>query len=680
MPENALKPPTIFLSYPSKEESFVARICYYLERQARVKCYFNPEQKIAGDFEQRIQQAAQESDYFVLFLSGNTTSSKWQKTELQHWRKAHPDMLTRIIVVNLHTMMLDDKPNELPPNLERIIISEPEKQGVYCSEQILKLFALPAAPFDGLPVTIQVLYEKEIINAYMRNNGQLPDTLISKGYPPTWPKVRKIQSSTTSNPLNEKKFGTYRAPDSSISVDARHQTGNNAHCTDTCQLDLTFPEAGPRQTIIIPSNPFNVAILVSGGIAPGINSIISAIAERHETYQNEYRNTYHIQHHTVNLNSCMEGFNALFEIGGQIFELDKQLINHEANNGGSVIPTARADDLLPHDPDKRYTKLRRIVHTLEQRDISILYIIGGEGSMRAAHAIWTIFHKRYPNKRLSVIGIPKTMDNDILWVWQSIGFPSAVEKARQIIIQLAIEATSNPRVCIMQLFGSSSGYVVSHAALASNMCDLALIPELEFSMHDVCEYMGAKLQERRNKPNTSPYGLIVMAETAIPSDFMDYIDNKNVGLTEDEITALHHFNVNNRKVIGQTPDHLRNAGLKIVSKILETYINQRLSIEYNDNYWKKYRVFTNAPRHIVRSVEPSTNDVAYGIRLGTMAVDMAMAGYTDCIVSQWLTEYVAVPLELVTLGRKEVPLDGIFWKTVIAKTGQIEFESLSGIK
>ena len=91
-----------------------------------------------------------------------------------------------------------------------------------------------------------------------------------------------------------------------------------------------------------------------------------------------------------------------------------------------------------------------------------------------------------------------------------------------------------------------------------------------------------------------------------------------------------------------------------------------------DPYWESFRVVTNEPRHLIRSIEPSAIDVAYGARLGTMAVDAAMAGFTDCMVSQWLTEYVVVPLELVVLGRKRLPREGIFWRTVVAQTGQIQ--------
>jgi 6-phosphofructokinase len=86
-------------------------------------------------------------------------------------------------------------------------------------------------------------------------------------------------------------------------------------------------------------------------------------------------------------------------------------------------------------------------------------------------------------------------------------------------------------------------------------------------------------------------------------------------------------------------------------------------------YCSKFRVFTNEPRHLLRAIQPSVSDVIFGHRLGILAVDNAMAGYTDFMVSQWLTEYVLVPLELVVLGRKRVPQEGIFWKSVLAKTG-----------
>jgi 6-phosphofructokinase len=130
---------------------------------------------------------------------------------------------------------------------------------------------------------------------------------------------------------------------------------------------------------------------------------------------------------------------------------------------------------------------------------------------------------------------------------------------------------------------------------------------------------------------------------------------------------LERFLKEGRRVRGQTPDQLRTAGLKIISKVLEDRIRRELR---PTEYWDHFRVITNEPRHLIRSIPPSVTDVIFGERLGALAVDNAMAGYSDFMVSQWLTEFVLVPLPLVVLGRKRVPTNGIFWKSVLSKTEQ----------
>ena len=163
-----------------------------------------------------------------------------------------------------------------------------------------------------------------------------------------------------------------------------------------------------------------------------------------------------------------------------------------------------------------------VINTLRADGVQILYVIGGDGGMRAAHAIWT--RARADEYDLSVIGIPKTMDNDILWVWQSFGFLSAVEKAKEAVLELHTEVTSNPRLCIIQLFGSDSGFVASHAALASGVCDAVLVPEMDtdISLDGLSRYICGKLRARR-AANTNPYGIILMAESFIPSDVGRYL-------------------------------------------------------------------------------------------------------------------------------------------------------------
>ncbi len=309
-----------------------------------------------------------------------------------------------------------------------------------------------------------------------------------------------------------------------------------------------------------------------------------------------------------------------------------------------------------------------IVKQIKDNNIRILYIIGGDGSMKAAHAIHSIA-KQYENKKkvdswdLSVIGIPKTMDNDILWVWQTFGFLSAVEQSRELISNLHTEIKSNPRLGIVQLFGSDSGFVVSHAVLASktDICDVALIPEANFSMSGLAKAIINKFDARDGEN----YGLIVLAETAIPMDVKKYINDSDIGLNKEEKEALDTFiedRKNGTRFQGQTNDYLRSAGLKIVSRCIKKLIEKEIDQEV--------RILINEPRHLLRAIAPSTSDIIFGSRLGTLAVDNAMAGFADFMISQWLTEFALVPLKLVVLGRKRIPNNGVFWKSVLAKTGQ----------
>jgi 6-phosphofructokinase 1 len=311
--------------------------------------------------------------------------------------------------------------------------------------------------------------------------------------------------------------------------------------------------------------------------------------------------------------------------------------------------------------------------------------------MKAAHALYEISARNENRDHpLSVVAIPKTMDNDVLWVWQSFGFLSAVEKAREVIDQLNTEVQSNPRLCVVQLFGSDSGFVVSHTVLAepTGHCLVALIPEVPFSMTGK-KGLIADLRRRLSLDDGRlPHGIVVMAETAIPTDADLYLtDDKNseffVHLTDEEKSAINEFTglrKNHRRIQGQTRDELRSAGLKIVSQGLEKALKKDSSGRPMRE-WENFRVFCNEPRHLLRAIPPSCLDIIFGQRLGTLAVDDALAGFTDFMISQWLTEYVLVPLELASLGRKRIPQEGIFWKSVLAKTRQTAvLDSFAAVK
>ncbi|MFA5262259.1 MAG: 6-phosphofructokinase [Opitutaceae bacterium] len=491
---------------------------------------------------------------------------------------------------------------------------------------------------------------------------------------------------------------------------------------------LTFPEAGPRSKVALPTHSqLKVAIMVAGGIAPGINAVIDAIVQRHVAYHDAAKQNQHPTY-TLEVIGLKNGLLAIVEVpknkenhgpvdfAAHSCRLTPTDTMENATRGGSMLGTSRDEKLL--DPASRRARIQKIADELIKQNIDVLYLIGGDGSMKAAHALW---HKintapaadpgddgAAPPTRMSVIAIPKTMDNDILWVWQSFGFLSAVEEAREIVERLHTEVRSNPRLGIVQFFGSGSGFVVSHAVLAAatGHTTLALIPEMDFSVLGVARYVKQRLWEAALPNNVDsadpaapidpsiPHGLIVMAETAIPVDAMEclglkeppkhlrlYYDavKKEIHASDKEKEALRDFVDCGRRVQGQTNDHLRSLGVKILCEALPILIRHpKLNEQIPDTDkpgcdgpdWTKLRMVRNEPRYLVRALEPSTSDIITGQRLGLLAVDAAMAGFTDCMISQWLTEFAVVPLDLVVLGRKRIPPNGMFWNSVASKTRQ----------
>lgn len=534
---------------------------------------------------------------------------------------------------------------------------------------------------DGLPFNSQIFnYEKKIIDFYYNHNNfrtcekdfeyfnEVKNNILS-GVPAEWPivRIKKERPNLELKPLDDKvqeEIGDFRKDTNyvlSAALSGFHQQDKPCPCNGDNKL--IFPEAGPRKLVFsnTSTNNFRIGILVSGGIAPGVNALIDGITRRHYFYANKLGYT-----DSLEILGLVNGFSSLeYEKKMQYRRLYPTEDNKHVgsivtssitNEGGSIIGTSRYQSLVDDDFITRLEELNHIIVRLHTEGIRILYIIGGEGSMKAAQAIQKradqyIKDGKKGNWDLIVVGIPKTMDNDILWVWQTFGFMSAVEKAREFIEYLYVESKSNPRWGIVQLFGSNSGFVVSHAVLAckSDICNLALIPEMDYNLENVVNYI-----RKTGKEN----GLIVLAETAVPKDIDKYLKNGEVKkiLTQDEIKAIEERGKEMKKIDCHVNDDLRSGVVKIIAWAIK-------------NEAKK-RVFINEPRHLLRSIPPSTIDIITASRLGTLAVDNAMAGYYGFMISQWLTEFCLIPLELVVLGRKCIPPEGIFFKSVIKKTGQ----------
>jgi len=655
---------SLFLSYHFDAENFVQLVNYYLKKQPDINSYCYADDKRADTWDRQLTAAIADKSTIVIFLG-----PEWGEVQR-----------LEIVAMSKKIKVLVTLPQSADPGsvsvhlagLDPIVVGEQTAaEAARCAREIVLRLRSSWIPDDGLPIGYPFSSEREIIEEYLNGSGTLSGRRLEQGCPTQWPAVEKYvlpgDRSPKKNPISKDIIGEHRLEDAGVIADTRAaylKDACSSSVLDRIRQQLVFPEAGPRQNLLYPEfDTLSIGIVVSGGIAPGINAVIDGIVSRHKLYaDNRY---------ALNIRGYREGFKPLVSRDFNLRPIDLTDFKGQAAMGGSFLGTSRADEFLDGDPRVKQKSLNQIVRRLRFDQIDILYVIGGDGSMRAAHAIWKTANEgeaAEPERRLSVVGVPKTMDNDILWVWQAFGFLSAVEKARETILNLHTEITSNPRLGIVQLFGSDSGFVASHAALASGVCDLVLIPEVHFSMRVISDYIRNQLKKRFvfEAGRGSPHALIVMAETAIPVDAEVYLDDEDVHLTKDEKKAVRTFLKNDMRVFGQTPDDLRSAGLKIVSRVLDRDIKGM-----QDNpYWKSFRVLTNEPRHLIRSVAPSVADVIFAERLAALAVDNAMAGYTDFMVSQWKTEFVLVPLKLVVLGRKRVPEGGIFWRSVRASTGQ----------
>jgi len=283
-------------------------------------------------------------------------------------------------------------------------------------------------------------YEKDILRFYADLKKQLdasafmdcpPDLrkhfvdMFKAGVPLLWPTIRyRTDHELKDNPLLDQigkpRIGIPPLTKGSINIepDLVAVTALGKYR----ETDLYFAEAGPREKIMR-FHP-RVGILVSGGIAPGINAVIDGIVRRHEAYAHDHNST---------IFGYRNGLYGLSQDPEHFHDYRVKLVSsgpagpgvmstsEHVSRGGSLLGTFR----LPRmDADGART-LNQVMTNLEGLDV--LYVIGGDGSMKAANLLLRKVRERKLN--LSIVAVPKTMDNDILWVWQSFGFATAVEKS-----------------------------------------------------------------------------------------------------------------------------------------------------------------------------------------------------------------------------------------------------------
>ncbi len=366
-----------------------------------------------------------------------------------------------------------------------------------------------------------------------------------------------------------------------------------------------FEMAGPRARLHFDPTTLRCGIVTCGGLCPGLNDVIRAVVL-----------ALHYQYGVKGTVGFRYGYEGLSPRHGHApMELTPAVVSSIHEHGGTILASSRGSQDVGEMTD-----------TLERMKIGILFAVGGDGTLKGAHAIAEEARRR--GLDLAVIGIPKTIDNDISCIQTSFGFQTAVSEARRATQAAHAEAKgARNGVGLVKLMGRDSGFIAAFATLADPQVNFCLIPEVPIHLEALLAAIERRLETRG-------HAVVVAAEGA----GMDLPD----------------------AVVGK--DASGNVKLRDVGPWLRDAIGKRLgkggSVKYID------------PSYTIRSVPANPFDAAFCSVLGQNAVHAGMAGCTDMVVGHWRNEFTHVPIPLAVRERKRIDPCGWLWRAVLASTGQ----------
>lgn len=421
--------------------------------------------------------------------------------------------------------------------------------------------------------------------------------------------VRELGPARIANPTGQMQDGLYEFCDDASRVLVSPFLGGP---TREDGETPSFERAGPRKNIYFDPTKLKAAVVTCGGMCPGINSLVRAIVlQCHYIYG--VRNV-------VGVRFGLQGFIPSF--GHDLVELTPAQVESVHGRGGSFLGMSRGAQ--PMD---------EIVDAMERLNIGLLFMIGGDGTLRAAKAITDEITAR--NLKIGVVAIPKTIDNDICFVEKTFGFQTAVEAATHAILGAHNEATGAPGgIGLVKLMGRYSGFVAAHATLALTEVNYCLVPEVPFDLnggHGLLSNLEQRMSQRG-------HSVIVVAEGAGQHHF----DEAELGRDASGNLRLGDIGVFLRERI---KEHFASKGMEI-------------NLKYID------------PSYLIRSVPANSGDRIYTGFLGHSAVHAGLAGKTGMMVSLWNNQYVHVPIELAISHRSYVEPAGNLWRAVREATGQ----------
>lgn len=371
-------------------------------------------------------------------------------------------------------------------------------------------------------------------------------------------------------------------------------------------------KAGPREYIYFNPAHVTAGICTCGGLCPGLNDVIRAIVR-----------CLWYRYGVKRIRGFRFGFKGFFaEQGFDTVDLTPWGVDDIHKIGGSYLGTSRGGG----------NRVSDIVDSIESLSINMLFIIGGDGTQRGALDIAREIESR--GLKVAVIGIPKTVDNDLQFIDRSFGFETAVEKAREAVAAIHMEAQSQVNgIGVVKLMGRESGFIATATALASHETNFCLIPEVPFDMDGPNGFL-AHLEQRILKRK---HAVIIVAE----------------GAGQEHMQATNEKDASGNK-------KLSDIGVFLCNRITEYFNNKNIhvNLKYVD------------PSYQVRSAVTTANDSIYCERLGNNAVHAAMAGKTKCVVGLVHDKFVIIPTEMVTRKRNTVDPEGALWRDALDATGQ----------
>jgi 6-phosphofructokinase 1 len=366
--------------------------------------------------------------------------------------------------------------------------------------------------------------------------------------------------------------------------------------------------AGPRERIFFDPATLACGIVTCGGLCPGLNDVIRSIVIS-------------LYHHygVTKVYGFPFGYEGLVRRYGHApLKLTPASVNRIHALGGSILGSSRGPQ-----------EAAEMVATLKDLGVSILFAIGGDGTLRGAQKIGDEAARQ--GLALAVVGVPKTIDNDVSFVQKTFGFETAVTEARRATSAANTEAeAARNGVGLVKLMGRDSGFIAAYSVLVGGHVNFCLVPEVPFTIDKFLNALERRLEQRG-------HALIVVAEGAgqelmAESGERDASGNIKFG----DIGLLLRDTINR---------HFKRIGVEI-------------SLKYID------------PSYAIRSVPATAHDSAFCLLLGQCAVHAGFTGRTNMVVGFWNHQFTHVPIALAVSERKKIDPDGALWSSVLAATGQ----------